>query len=170
MARTIKPSDGLTVQALSERISAKFGVKPVKLARLLQKWVLAGIVKPKGSILRGPGNYREFEPKELDKAALLFECHRHGYPLHRLHTIRSLIDSMLKDSSYADALDEARHGKPWAMCIGLLKNGTPTMLWSKAEPSDLYSWNTPKITGTKTLIAHLRSLLIIRVDTILHDL
>jgi hypothetical protein len=170
VARTIKPSDGLTVKILSERIAAKFGVKPVKLAQLLQKWIPAGIVKPKGSVLRGQGNYREFEPEELDKAALLFECHRHGYPLHRLHTIRSGIDSKLKDPSYAVALDEARQGKPWVMCIGLLKNGNPTILLSKAEPSDLHSWNTPKITGPASLIAHLRSLLIVRVDTILHDL
>ena len=124
MARTIKTSDGLTVQAMSERIAAKFGEKPVKLARLLQKWILAGIVKPKGSILRGPGNYREFEPEELDKAALLFELHRYRFPLHQLHTIRQLLDAALV-GYHADVLNEARRGKAWKIRVGLTENKKP---------------------------------------------
>ena len=171
MARTIKPSDGLTVQAISERLAAKFDETPVKLARLLQKWIPAGIVKPKGSVLRGPGNYREFEPEELDKAALLFELYRHGYPLHRLHKIRQLIDGTLEYPHYRNLLKEARARNRWAMRIGLLKDGRPSLGWDDSvNPEKVYAWENAKVLAMVKNDPAWRSKLIIRLDLILPDL
>jgi len=170
MARTIKVSDGLTVQALSARIAAKFNEKPVKVARLLQKWVPAGIVKPKGDVLRGPGNYREFEPEELDKAALLFEVYRHGYPLHRLHMIRMAFDSNLEDPYYKNILKEARAGKAWSMRIGLNKKGTPTVGLVTDKPEDTYAWKSKRVRDAVKDSQEWWSKLFIRLDMILPDL
>jgi len=171
MGRTFKPEDGLTLKALAVRVAAKFDEESVKVSRLLQTWINANIVKPEGPVHSGPGRYRTFTNEELDKAALIFELHRHGYPLNRLHTIRQLIDYSLEKASYKGILDEARQGKPWEMQIGLRVNGDPEVRWILGEAHDVYLWNQKKFMAEWQRRAEKwRSRLFLRVDTILQDL
>jgi hypothetical protein len=157
------------MKAISERLATKFDEEPVRVARVLQTWINANIVKPEGPVHSGPGRYRTFTNEELDKAALIFELHRYHFPLHQLHTIRQELDNALV-GEHEDALNKAREGTAYKIRVGLNKDKKPWLGFFTGKDSEFYMSDSKKVRDYMGPVAERRSRLILEVDTILQDL
>jgi len=160
MGPSPKQRESISMKEFTERLARKNDEDPKRVGRLLQNWVIAGLVRPDGLIYGGTGNYRAYAHEELDKAAILFEAYRYGLPMHRLQNIRFLLDESLEailsempaerrfleatePGAYKGRLLEARAGYPWILRLQLPRREKGSMLvdWFIDWPEEGPPWD-----------------------------
>jgi hypothetical protein len=111
-----------TLRGVVRALRAAFGVgEEASLSRSVRYWVAEGLLRPKGAVHTGRGRNRIFEPNEVLRAGILFECSKWSITVG---TMKLIFDEIEKERRETNLIEFA-HKIPDNQKITFCFTGAP---------------------------------------------